>query len=115
MSGQYPPSGSLFVNDKKASDKQPDYNGYLEFDEDTVRSLVDQIKAGETPKCDLSGWKRTSQKTGTTFLSLAAKPPFKRETRDSGGSNFGGGGGRDSGFGGSGGRSAPPRDRDIPF
>ncbi len=86
----YPPGGSLFTNDKKTKDVQPDYTGYLEIDRDTLDSLNDQARAGDTPKMDLSGWKKQARQSGKTFLSLQAKPPFKR---DSGG----GGGGRDSG------------------
>jgi hypothetical protein len=104
MTGNYGPSGSLFTNDRKEQPNHPDYEGYCEFDEATVRSLVDQMKAGETPKCDLKGWKKKSNKTGKSFLSLAAKPPFKRNSG-------GGSGGSFSDFGTRGGQ---PRDSD-PF
>ncbi len=90
----YGPGGSLFVNDRKQKPNQPDYTGYVEFDRETIESLVSQLRAGETPKADLSGWKKTSKKTGKGFLSLSAKPPFKRDNERSGGNDRGSSGGR---------------------
>lgn len=79
MSGtKYPPSGALFQNKQKKSEKSPDYDGEMGFDEDTVRHLVNEIKAGREPKCRLAGWKRVSGK-GTSFLSLKASPPQQQE------------------------------------
>jgi hypothetical protein len=88
MAGQYPPSGALFTNERKTADSHPDYNGSLEFSEEVIRDMVDMLKRGETPKCDLAGWKKTSTKTGKTFLSISAKVAFKKD-----GSSSGGGGG----------------------
>jgi hypothetical protein len=82
VSGSYGPSGSLFTNDRKEAPNHPDYEGYCEFSEEVVRSLVEQLKAGEVPKCDLKGWKKQSNKTGKTFLSLSAKLPYKRNSPD---------------------------------
>jgi hypothetical protein len=55
--------GALFVNEKKDSEKFPDYNG--------------SINVGGKEYW-LSGWKKKSEKTGKTFLSLSVRE--KQET-----------------------------------
>lgn len=47
--------GTLFVNNRKTTDKQPDYTGDIHFG---------------TVKMKLAAWERTS-KAGNTFLSLS--------------------------------------------
>lgn len=67
---QFPASGVLFANDRKQSDKQPDYTGNLEIDAETVRDLYQQMQSGgDHPKVNLVGWRKTS-KNGKTFLSV---------------------------------------------
>jgi len=68
----YPPSGTLWVNNNKANDRQPDYRGEIEFPNDVVEDLYAQMKKGEVPKASLVGWRRES-KAGNKFLSLSAK------------------------------------------
>jgi uncharacterized protein (DUF736 family) len=77
MSGSYPPGGALFTNERKTSDKHPDYRGNLEIDRDLLKIMVEQAKAGEKINMDLAGWKKTS-KSGSTFLSLKADKPYKK-------------------------------------
>ena len=57
-------SGALFANTYKEKEGQPDYRG--EFIDATGK------------KWELAGWKNTSQK-GTTYLSLKAQEPYKKE------------------------------------
>lgn len=97
MAGSYGPSGALFVNDRKSAPNHPDYEGGLELDDELVRCLVEQVKAGETPKLDVKGWKKTS-KAGKPFLSLSPKPPYKRGETTSRSSGGGGQSGRDDPF-----------------
>jgi len=67
----YPPSGVLFQNDRKKSEKSPDYTGQIELSDEVVNDLVDQMSRGVTkPKVSLIGWKKVSQKTRKPFLSL---------------------------------------------
>jgi uncharacterized protein (DUF736 family) len=80
MSGTYPPGGALFTNDRKTNDKQPDYRGNLEISVDLLKLLVEQHKGQEKINMDISGWKKTS-KSGSTFLSLKAGPPYKKEEK----------------------------------
>lgn len=79
---QYQPNGALFKNHKKANEKQPDYNGSLEFSAEVVTDLWHQLQEGgqENPKVDLAVWVRQSKK-GTNFMSLIANIPYKRKTQ----------------------------------
>ena len=71
--------GAMFSNDRKTSDKQPDYKGDLRLDSDSVRSVIAQHESGvEFPKLDISGWKKTSGK-GTRFLSIASSKPWEKD------------------------------------
>lgn len=69
---QYDNSGSLFKNDRKETDKQPDYKGSI---------MVAGVEYW------LSGWRKTTG-GGESFLSLSATPkdvkqkPQTRTTRD---------------------------------
>ena len=62
---EYVNSGSLFVSKVKKNPKSPDYYGDALIDLDALG-----IGKGKH-KIKLSGWKRTSSKNGTTFLSLS--------------------------------------------
>lgn len=65
-----PNSGSLFVNSQKKSENGPDYSGTITLGGD----LLEEIRnAGDTVDIKIAGWKKTSQKTGTTFLSLSVQ------------------------------------------
>jgi|TARA_B000000609_G_C23981440_1_gene244697 hypothetical protein len=71
MSNQYPPSGVLFTNNNKKTPNQPDYTGDLELSDEVINDLVEQMSRGNPkPKLRLAGWKKTSKKTGATFVSL---------------------------------------------
>jgi len=58
-------SGVLFVNDRKETDKQPDYTGRLNVEGKTY---------------DLACWNKTS-KRGNAFLSVKISEPFRKEDK----------------------------------
>jgi uncharacterized protein (DUF736 family) len=66
--------GAIFKNDDKQQDNHPDYKGSLNV------NGVDLW---------VSGWLKTSEKTGKKFLSLSVKPkeaaPVKKASKPSGG------------------------------
>jgi len=66
-------SGSLFINDKKVADNQPDLRGSVHID----RGLLENLMKKDTPlvEVSLSAWTKQSAK-GTTYLSLAASEPY---------------------------------------
>ena len=68
----YPPSGILWPNRNKLNDRHPDYTGEIEFTNEVVENLYQQMQQGAVPKASLAGWKRES-KAGNKFMSLSAK------------------------------------------
>ena len=66
--------GAIFKNDDKQQDNHPDYKGSL-----NVNGVDFWV----------SGWLKTSEKTGKKFLSLSVKPkeaaPVKKASKPSGG------------------------------
>jgi len=54
------------------TDRHPDYTGDIEFSNEVVESLYNQMKQGAVPKASISGWKRESQ-AGNKFMSITAK------------------------------------------
>ena len=80
MSNDYPPSGVLFTNNKKQTPKQPDYTGHLELSDEVINDLVSQMEGGNPkPILDVAGWKRTSAKNCSTFLSLVGNVHYGRK------------------------------------
>lgn len=72
-------SGSLFINDKKSSDNQPDLRGSIHVS----RELLATLMAKGTPLVEISvaAWNKQSAK-GTTYLSLAASAPYVKPQED---------------------------------
>ena len=83
----YPPSGVLFSNNKKKTEKQPDFTGDLELSDEVVNDLVDQMSRGVTkPKLSLAGWKKVSRK-GLNFMSLVGSVQRERSQNSYDGTN----------------------------
>lgn len=78
MTKDYPPSGVLFSNNKKKTEKQPDFTGDLELSDEVVNDLVDQMSRGITkPKLSMAGWKKVSR-NGLHFMSLVGSVPREK-------------------------------------
>lgn len=72
----------LFPNKKKSGPNAPDYTGKVTLDEDLITFIQATFdKTGDMVELDLAGWKKTSS-NGSTFLSLAVKPPRERQRED---------------------------------
>lgn len=65
-------SGSLFINQRKDKDTQPDFQGKIKIGSD----LLERIQAGE--ELQISGWKRKT-KSGDVWLSLSVQAVRKKE------------------------------------
>ena len=75
MENKYLDSGALFVNDRKQSDKAPDWKGDVELSVNLLKHLTDQAKAGRPAKVSIAGWNRAA-KNGATFIGLKFSPPY---------------------------------------
>tara|TARA_S200002703_G_scaffold137757_1_gene127726 strand:+ start:3506 stop:3814 length:309 start_codon:yes stop_codon:yes gene_type:complete len=83
MENDYPPSGTLFVAKNKRSERSPDYTGQFEVSHEVVEDLAKQMKNGvRKPLFSMVGWKKYSEKTGSSFLSVRGnvyEPPIKKD------------------------------------
>lgn len=69
----YPKSkGGLWTNDKKASDKHPDWKGRVNITPEQVRVLHAQLSANKEPVIWLSAWKSRSN-AGVPYISIEAE------------------------------------------
>ena len=66
-------SGSLFINDKKVADNQPDLRGSIHVDKTMLQNLM--AKSGNLVEISVAAWNKQSAK-GTAYLSLAASEPY---------------------------------------
>lgn len=79
MSQYNKPTGALFINNKKdPGSNQPDHNGNIEIDKETIKAAVEQINGGaQFAKLDLAGWNKEGPNAGS-FISLKASKPYKK-------------------------------------
>lgn len=73
-----PNSGSLFFNQKKSSDKAPDFTGTLTIGEELAELLR---KSPGSVQFRLAGWKKVTS-TGNSWLSISVsnnEPPQQRK------------------------------------
>lgn len=94
--------GALFPNDRKTSDKAPDYSGDFEIDPETWQALVDAEARGEPLKFRIAGWIKQGRRGD--FISTKGSPMQRQ-----------GGGGRRGASEPLPGRRSRPVDDDIPY
>tara|TARA_B100000242_G_scaffold291838_1_gene265919 strand:+ start:221 stop:529 length:309 start_codon:yes stop_codon:yes gene_type:complete len=79
----YPPSGTLFATKEKRTEKSPDYTGQFELSHEVIIDLYGQMKEGvEKPIFSMVGWKKYSNRTGVSFLSVRGNVYEPKELKD---------------------------------
>lgn len=79
-----PNSGYFGKNNRKTKANSPDYTGKATIGEDTLAALCTLKASGKPVVLYLSGWKRTPQGGGETYISLAVSPPQEVDANRSG-------------------------------
>ncbi len=74
-----PNNGSLFINEKKSSENQPDLRGSVHVSRDLLEALM--AKGTPLVEISLAAWNKQSAK-GTTYLSIAASAPYVKPQED---------------------------------
>lgn len=69
-----PNRGALFTNDRKETDRHPDWTGVLELDADMLRYIATELKAGRDGKVRLGAWKAKAA-SGMTYISIQVSKP----------------------------------------
>jgi hypothetical protein len=73
-----PQKGTLFPNDFKKTETQPDVKGDIFFDRDFLKTLINKNTDGLV-KISVSGWKGNWQ--GKKILNLIAQEPWTGESQ----------------------------------
>ena len=73
-------NASLFKNDRKERDNQPDFTGPGNISKEDLLAITDMVTKGEinfddngSAKIRVAGWKKQS-KSGLSYISLAISP-----------------------------------------
>ena len=70
-----PNTGTLWPNDKRTSDNQPNVRGDIFVDKELLKKLLNESEAGMV-QLSLSGW--TKELGGKKALSLKVSEPYKK-------------------------------------
>lgn len=78
---KYVDSGSLFINEKRSSDRAPTMTGYLEVSPALIEWMRENVKEGAA-RVRLSAWRKVSS-NGREFLSVSVQQDFEQEQKPS--------------------------------
>lgn len=70
--------GVLFWEDEKKSDRAPDAKGSAVLDVGMLKLLIEQAKAGQEIKIEISAWNRKTR-AGKDMMSLSLQMPYQRD------------------------------------
>lgn len=73
--------GVLFWEEQKRSERAPDARGNITLSPGLLRLLADAARDGKELKVEVSGWSKTSQRSGKQFLSLLIQMPRSRDAQ----------------------------------
>ena len=68
--------GKLLPNQKNRHPQAPHLVGQVEIDSDLFEELVELYDNGKALRLQVAGWKKISDTTGQTFLTLKMTMPF---------------------------------------
>jgi hypothetical protein len=73
-------SGSLYNNNYKQKDDQPDLTGTLYLDASFLQEMIEATEVGELVAVSVSGW-RSTLPSGDPVINLRVKKPWKKEDK----------------------------------
>jgi hypothetical protein len=73
-------TGSLYNNNYKKKDDQPDFTGTLYLDASFLQEMIEATEVGEFVVVSVSGWKSTLP-SGDPVTNLKIKKPWKKEDK----------------------------------
>lgn len=76
-----PNSGTLWTNDYKRQQNQPDMRGDAFLDRSFLRGLLDR-SSEDLIKVSIAGWNKTTN-NGRSYMSLSVSEPYEKPNQDS--------------------------------
>ena len=73
-------TGSLYANNYKKKDDQPDFTGSLYLDVSFLQEMIEETEVGELVVFAVSGWNATLP-SGDPVTNLRIKKPWKKEDK----------------------------------
>ena len=74
--------GKLLPNQNNRHPLAPHLVGQVEIDRNLFAELVELYESGKALRLQIAGWKKTSDTTGQTFLTLKMTMPFTRNRQN---------------------------------
>lgn len=69
--------GALFKNERKTTEKHPDYTGNFVLTRDLLQAYANQMGSGQEIKVNIAGWIATAKGGGTRYIQLNINAPFE--------------------------------------
>ena len=73
-------SGTLYNNNYKKKDDQPDFTGTIHLDPSFLTEMMEATEVGELVVVSVSGWRATLP-SGDPVINLRIKKPWKKEDK----------------------------------
>lgn len=72
--------GALFKNERKKTDKHPDYTGNFVMTKELLKAFVGQMGSGDEIKINIAGWLATPKNGGNRYIQLSVSAPMEERS-----------------------------------
>jgi len=72
--------GALFKNERKKTEKHPDYTGNFVMTKELLKAFVGQMESGDEIKVNIAGWLATPKNGGNRYIQLSVSAPMEERS-----------------------------------